>query len=953
MDLEDDTSSRSELALACSKEDYDRVRELLATGSDPVTSRSGYFSWSPLHYAAKQGRLDFARTLIAQYGCHAQVEDKEGRTPLHVACQYGQLEFARYLIQQKRCDASYLDVEDQTPLHHACGWLSECSEDKALEMCRYLVSKARCDPNARDVNGRSCMLHACEKGFVSVLKYFMDECGCSLEGFDYKGNNALHLAVSFSNQFDIVSFIVGRKAVDIEGRNNKGSNVLHMAAIANSSPEICRLILDHNRSGSLLQFSNEDEVTPLDLAGPQLRRMILSRFQIHREKFYDRFALELGVKQSPESACRVLVVGDPQSGKSTLIRSLMKESSSFSSSFSLSFSSSSPVSPVPDESRGVKTTHFESKSYGHVVFYDFSAHDSYTQINARILQKSFRPTHSVCIIVLDLRKPVQEVSLSLRRWLEFLSNAWPEQGLTSESSPAKVIVIGSHTDVGKSSSKTNRSVLKSISVSSLESVRGRFEIVARIAVEFHKSEYSGITALRKQMSVSCGKSGEESSQLSFNACCLLTYLNSKFTSQRIVTLQALLSDIELFSAGEGKVSDVRYFLSDDASILVRLLESLERAGHISLLLDEADMKQSLVIQAPHELYSELSMLWSSDRSSASLDHQQLVPISRLAGLFLDEDPHLIARAFSHLNLCGQVWLPNSSEHEELFYFPSLVSGPPPKHVWGVMSRYDHHFGWVAELAEPERKFPQRLVHTILQRTLAESTSATKGEDLALWSGGFYLKCSTDSSDGSFEVILDTSEDSKAIILLMRARKFSSQCLKYRSAIISTIHTCIKDKVTFTESLMDPFEAMKYPIPPRESLTLFSVSDVLLSLQSDKPTVLSKDQVEIECSRLYHCDPLAAIGSKCLNVLLNSRHDELVSEEFLKSMAESVTGQSGDCDLMLGMFSTLFASSQAIEERSIDQNGLYSLFTSWNSLGRTYTDVSHICRPFSLYYVMDT
>ena len=940
----DEISSRNDLAAACSEEDYERARELLAVGRDPVSSRAGYFNWSPLHYSARHGQLDFAQMLISQYGCHSQVEDKEGRTPLHIACQYGQLEFVQYLVQQKRCDASYLDIEDQTPLHHTCGWLSECTEERALEICRFLIMRGKCDPGARDMNGKSCVLHACEKGFLSVLKYFLDECNCPLSCFDYNGNNALHLAVSFSNNFDVVNYIMSKNVLDIECRNSKGNNVLHMAAIANSSTDICKLILDNNKSGTLLEYNNEIEQTPLDLANRELHHLILTRFHIHREHYYDKFALNLGVKQSPVSPYRVFVVGDSESGKTTLIRSLLKEGSSFSSSFSLSFSSQSPVPQTVDESRGLNVTCFESKVYGNVAFYDFSGHRDYTCIQEQVLQLSIHPRYSIFIVVVDLFKPHHEIHSSLCHWLGFLSRSWHKMDETP-----KVIIVGTHSDVTKSCSKSSRSPLKSISFNDFVSSFGKFEYVARIQVDFHKSEYSGVNTLRKQLGESCVRGDSENGKLSFNASCLLTYLNNRFSFMRMISLETLLSSIELYNLEDGQICDVRYFLSDDVPITMRLLESLDKSGHIGFLVNETDIKQSLVIIKAQELFSDLTCPWNPYKIGAVLNSLHLVSLSSLAQLFPDEDVTMILQVFSHLKMCIQVYVTlskSSTEQDKQFYFPCLLSNSPPKYVWDVKSSYEHNLGWIVEVCNPEQSFSSHVVHSVMQRVLllvSIDLSAAK-DDISLWKNGFYLRKACNNE--TLEVIVEAFEDLRAIFLITRSQKLSLYCLKFLSTIVRTLRECLKENCSClkcVESFMDPFDTMQYPLPSRSHLTLFNVSDVSCSMRSNKLCVNSSG-VRIPLDKLFSFDIFVILGSKCLSVLQSrqSIHNS-ISADFLLCIVENVT--SNLSKKFLALFFSIFSSDH--EALKNDKNGLHSMLVSWVDSNKTYSDFVELLKMYSL------
>ena len=93
----------------------------------------------------------------------------------------------------------------------------------------------------------------------------------------------------------------------------------------------------------------------------------------------------------------------------------------------------------------------------------------------------------------------------------------------------RVIIVGSRADVVKSSSKSQRGGLKSIAVDTLEVSFRSVEIVAKVQVDSHRSDHSGVSMLRKQLSTVCNKM-EGGESLSFNACCLLAYLKSGFDS---------------------------------------------------------------------------------------------------------------------------------------------------------------------------------------------------------------------------------------------------------------------------------------------------------------------------------------------------------------------------------------------------------------------------------------
>ena len=411
-----------------------------------------------------------------------------------------------------------------------------------------------------------------------------------------------------------------------------------------------------------------------------------------------------------------------------------------------------------------------------------------------------------------------------------------------------------------------------------------------------------------------------------------------------ITLQSLLSDIRSYTVEEGQISDLRYFLSDNVPVLVRMLESLNRAGHISFISEETDLEKSQVISRPHDFFSDLTLLWSSDRNTP-LDDPCLISLSNLSALFPDEEPHLVAQVLTQFKLCVQVVSSRKSspEVEKRFYIPSLLTSPAPKDVWGVKCSYSFSFGWTAEVCDSERAYSQQLMDAVLLTSLSTSVSAVSVERFSFWKNGLYLRC---HHDAPFEVILEVSEDLKNVFLLMQARQFSLSCLKYRSTIIRAVRGCLKEgsSVEYRESLMDPFDTMRYPLQQRHGLTLFTVTDVLHSIQSERTVVRSRDLVQIQLSDLLHLEPVALIGRECLTLLQSACPDQCVSDLFLKAMAEAVTRlSSGES---VSIFSSMFVSGETGRSQAVEGNGLYSSLLLWRDQNRTYSELLTLLRQLS-------
>lgn len=907
----ENSCSRNLLATACSVGDYDHAQKLLATGADPVTSRAGYFNWSPLHYTARLGRLDFAKMLISQYGCHPMVEDKEGRTPLHIACQHGHLDYARYLIKQKRCDVQYGDIEDLIPLYHACGWLSECTDEQALILSKFLVSSAKCDPNTRDMNGKNAVLHAGEKGFLSVLRYFIEECKCDASSVDYRKNNVLHLAISFCNNFKVVCYIIGLHEIDLASVNNMNNNILHMAAIANSSLDVCKKILastDSSMLESLIEGKNCREETPLDLARPELARLLLSCYTVKNSDYYKKHALSLGMKQPQVPQPRIFVVGDASAGKSSLIQSLQKESASFSSSFSLSFTPHSQRSSlvVIEQAHVVVTTEFKSKFYGEVQFYDLNGSSECQYIHNVMMPHFIHPHLSLFLVVIDFSRPIEEINTSFYHWLSILCRAC--RSCKERMAKPKVLVIGSHSDVVKShETKSPREKLRHLTFNDSSS---DYDVVCSVLLDCQKSESSGINVVRKQLSTLCEQI-KDNNELPFNACCLLMFIKSNYGSCSAVSLESIIASVKSYTVENGVIYDLRYFLSDDASVLVPLLDQLSKSSDLLFLKNETVPSRSLIVPDVSHLCSELAQSINCEFKHIALknSHKNLLTLSNIERLFQDQDPHDMLQILSHLKLTvgnGEMskQFPMITTEEVLYYCPSLLTtNLPPSNLWDAKSMYAFHFGWRMEASQCDHHFSLHFVHTILLQLFFIIVSSAAVKHFSLWRNGLYMESDTKG----IEVLIHTSDGSKAVSLIMRSKECSTACIKYRSIITRTVRNTFKEYYSHVEPvelIMDPFYSRRHPLLPRECLTLFDSRQVLETISSGSMVVKSTDGVTISIKELLLFEPYSSIGRYCLSELLKVKHKDIVTDSFFRSLAVQITENNNKVNLVAAMFSVV-------------------------------------------------
>ncbi|MEI6519780.1 MAG: ankyrin repeat domain-containing protein [bacterium] len=172
--------------------------------------------WTPLHYAAMEGRANAIQHLIDS-GSDINVKDNDGETPLYYAIMNGHTDIAILLISNG-ADIIEKGNNGMTPLHEAAAWGNPV-------IVKLLVENG-VKINDQDNFGKTPLKHAVTKGHANVVKVLIDS-GADVNMKNNDGWTPLYCAV-VEGFTDIVKLLVDAGA-EINTKISSGRTPLEYA----------------------------------------------------------------------------------------------------------------------------------------------------------------------------------------------------------------------------------------------------------------------------------------------------------------------------------------------------------------------------------------------------------------------------------------------------------------------------------------------------------------------------------------------------------------------------------------------------------------------------------------------------------------------------------------------------------------------------------------------------
>lgn len=213
------------------------LRFLVRNGGVNISDRRSY---TPLHFAAKNGNLKTVKFLVEQ-GADVNNDDGYNYTPLHLAAWDGHVDTVKFLVEcgahitttTKECNfmPKYKN-ENRMPLHLAV-------QEGHLNVVRFLVEHGA-DVAMKHEDGPTALYLAVLKDYTDITKYLVNK-GADVSTKHNNGSTLLHLAVSHRN-LEIVKLLVDNSA-DIHITDDSKSTALHLA-VEKAELKIVRFLLE-------------------------------------------------------------------------------------------------------------------------------------------------------------------------------------------------------------------------------------------------------------------------------------------------------------------------------------------------------------------------------------------------------------------------------------------------------------------------------------------------------------------------------------------------------------------------------------------------------------------------------------------------------------------------------------------------------------------------------------
>ena len=717
--------------------------------------------------------------------------------------------------------------------------------------------------------------------------------------------------------------------------NGKQSDNLLLACKLGYKEIVLCLLVDANSDPNI---SNEDGQTPLSLASDNDTIQLLLQHGAVADNAYKLQQKVLGnlfSKDPLENPVKLFVTGLGGDGKSTLIEAMQHEPT-FLTPLKVVFIPPKEVEGVSQRTAGIVPKVFNSEIFGPVQFFDFAGQEAFYSSHAALIRSTVDACPPVFLLVTGMHNDHDAFSHSVSYWLGIVQNQ-----CTSMKGKAPLIVVGSHEDVLKKRGEDPESK-KQFILQCVHKFSDHFELIDFVLMDCRYSNSGGMKQLRRSTGTACVSLRERLS-VAINAHMFLVYLLDKFSGFVAVTLKEVQSRIETDRQDPSKKLQRRLsFVPTTQPRLVEICVQLSDKGHLLFLHNTVFVEESFIVIDKTALLEEVNGAIFAPKDFKQhcklASNTGVVPRSKLVNRFLKFNVEMVIGFYSHLELCLpiddkevlsliQQQVANTAEQvtppgERYLFFPALIRLEAPERVWEFQSDLTYHFGWRLACSMSGASFDIRFFQVLLLRLALSLRLALNIDEsvpslqrfCSVWKRGVCW------SNDEVTSLVELDIRLKAVTVQMRSRTLTPTCLQLRSQVINKVRDAAKEfcsAISTVESLIDPTDAVQYPMKPSSELSLYHLKHIAESVVLCKSGVQSLYKT-ITLDDLLRYEVYSDLGEDSLQLIFNG-HEEKVVDEVITALSRTSSKLPGMEVVIRGTSEGTYQSLR----RTLDQYSVFS------------------------------
>ena len=674
------------------------------------------------------------------------------------------------------------------------------------------------------VEQEELLLHACGEGDLFVVDTLVAN-GCNVNCTSFERCTPIMVAANAGCD-EIVKKLILANAKVLLPDIADGNTALHYAARKNHIQ--CGVLLAE--AGASVRTKNRRSLTPLDEA--------------RSAEFVE--AVEQALSFTTRKT--LCIVGNAESGKSTLIAALQAESSSFLGKI---FNHFRRVDDIRKRTTGIETIPHVSQKYGEVLFFDFAGQHEYHGPHQMFLEALLsKPGVSMTLLLVVKATEEEEAMLhQLHRWLT------PVALMATTASPPQVIVIGSFLDKVKSKNEATAKLTRCIEATRKELEELPLEFVGTCFLNCRQPQSEGMNQLVSFLE-KVPVPELKATHMQYSLAWVLSQFRLSFKTQA-VQLQELSKWME----------DNERNLPQTMPPPEVICQDLSAAGHALYLPNKEDPHRSwLVLEIPSILHDVYGTLFSQSKQAAN--EFGLLHRRKLASLFPNLTIELVQQLLVSLEFCIPVdmsvlkvemnKLTQCEDTSGWLFFPAFISAKPPSCV--PQERTQHGVRCLCWQLRTSKKhsISARVLQTILLRLAAHFVVKQRDEEgvqhhcCSIWWNGIEWQ-----SKRGVDITVHVFNNRIIQVVSSSAISADKSC-HYLSDVISDILSTVQrlsHKLSAAAYIVHPpiMAALRDDVtapPPKE---LFLVEDIRNSIAGHENFTLSRKDAFGHSARLPVCD----------------------------------------------------------------------------------------------------